>query len=469
MHWKATTVLICVYGIVKEFRPATPFLTPFLVSDYKNLTKEVVYGDIYPYWTYSYFFVMIPIFFLTDVLRYKPIIILEAATLTGTWALLVWGQGVRQMQLMQIIFGLSSAAEVAYYSYMYAIVDERNYKRVSSYIRSSAMIGKLVAFSLAQFLVSTNTGSYLLLNQISLAAVALVTVIAFFLPPVPTVKVDKQTRIRAVGGSIRSKEDEESEEHEPLRHGGLFTLKTSCPIISSLSRNAVERAKMSSGVRMYFSLTFRSLEIYRTSPAVLKWSVWWALAACGYYQISNYSQTLWISMQPDVDHVQNGIALIANTLMGAILSFGMQYLSIDWGRWGGPTLAASSLIIAALQLTAACTDQVYLAYACYVGTSAIYHMLITAACFNIASLLTSANYGLVFGVNTFVALILQTALTFAIADSHGFNLDIRTQFVIYACYFAMVSLVFIISIIVSCFRKSISPSIVAVSRDEIGQ
>lgn len=85
----------------------------------------------------------------------------------------------------------------------------------------------------------------------------------------------------------------------------------------------------------------------------------------------------------------------------------MQYLSIDWGRWGGPTLAASSLIIAALQLTAACTDQVgcstydgdlvnyrilnqyripnqsisqvYLAYACYVGTSAIYHMLITAA------------------------------------------------------------------------------------------
>ncbi|GMT05202.1 hypothetical protein PENTCL1PPCAC_27376, partial [Pristionchus entomophagus] len=440
---KATTLLICVYGIVKEFRPATPFLTPFLVSEYKNLTKEVVYGDIYPFWTYSYFLFMIPIFFLTDVLRYKPIIILEAATLTGTWALLVWGQGKLQMQFMQIVFGLSSAAEIAYYSYMYAMVDEKNYKRVSSYIRSAAMIGKLIAFSLAQILISTNSGSYLLLNQISFVAVAVVTVISFFLPSVPTVKVDKQTRIRAIGGSIRSKEDEkddESDEQQPL------------------SRNAVERTKMSSGVRMYFSLTFRSLSIYRTSPAVLKWSVWWALAACGYYQICNYSQTLWISMQPDVDHVQNGIAEIANTLMGAILSFGMQYLTIDWGKWGGPTLAASSLLIAALQITAAFTDQIYLAYACYVGTSAIYHMLITAACFNIASLLTSSNYGLVFGVNTFVALILQTALTFVIADSHGLNLDIRYQFIIYGCYFGMVSLVFVISIVVSCFHKPISQS-----------
>lgn len=39
--------------------------------------------------------------------------------------------------------GLSSAAEVAYYSYMYAIVDERNYKRVSSYIRYRNLIIRL--------------------------------------------------------------------------------------------------------------------------------------------------------------------------------------------------------------------------------------------------------------------------------------------------------------------------------------
>ncbi|KAK6048885.1 hypothetical protein COOONC_13611 [Cooperia oncophora] len=105
MNWKATTVLFCIYGIIKEFRPATPFLTPFLISHYKNLTLDEVYGQIFPFWTYSYMFFLVPIFILTDLLRYKPIIVLEGACLSITWALLVWGQGVRQMQLMQIFFG----------------------------------------------------------------------------------------------------------------------------------------------------------------------------------------------------------------------------------------------------------------------------------------------------------------------------------------------------------------------------
>ncbi|KHJ83955.1 hypothetical protein OESDEN_16337, partial [Oesophagostomum dentatum] len=81
----------------------------------------------------------VPIFILTDILRYKPIIALE---------------------------GLASAAEIAYYSYLYAIVDEKNYKRVTSYIRSAALVGKLLSYGLAQILVSTKVGSYLFLNQI---------------------------------------------------------------------------------------------------------------------------------------------------------------------------------------------------------------------------------------------------------------------------------------------------------------
>ena len=37
------------------------------------------------------------------------------------------------------------------------------------------------------------------------------------------------------------------------------------------------------------------------------------------------------------------------------------------------------------------------------------------------------SYGLIFGFNTFLSLILMTILTFAVADEHGFNLDIQTQ------------------------------------------
>lgn len=47
----------------------------------------------------------IPIFFLTDILRHKPIVILEAMSYCASHAIILWGNKVWQMQLMEIIFG----------------------------------------------------------------------------------------------------------------------------------------------------------------------------------------------------------------------------------------------------------------------------------------------------------------------------------------------------------------------------
>ena len=49
--------------------------------------------------------------------------------------------------------------------------------------------------------------------------------------------------------------------------------------------------------------------------------------------------------------------------------------------------------------------------------------------FEIASHITQESYGLVFGFNTFLALLFQTILTATVADSAGLALDIRTQVV----------------------------------------
>ncbi|VDO52123.1 unnamed protein product [Brugia timori] len=54
MHWKLIIVLVSAFGIIKEFRPATPFLTPYLISAPKNFTNVQLYSEIYPFWTYSY-------------------------------------------------------------------------------------------------------------------------------------------------------------------------------------------------------------------------------------------------------------------------------------------------------------------------------------------------------------------------------------------------------------------------------
>ena len=37
------------------------------------------------------------------------------------------------------------------------------------------------------------------------------------------------------------------------------------------------------------------------------------------------------------------------------------------------------------------------------------------------------SYALIFGFNTFLALIIQTILTLTVADEHGLDLDVRTQ------------------------------------------
>jgi len=54
MNWKLTVGLVCIFGVLKKFRPGTPFLTPYLKSpQFKNFTNEQIYGQIYTHWAYS--------------------------------------------------------------------------------------------------------------------------------------------------------------------------------------------------------------------------------------------------------------------------------------------------------------------------------------------------------------------------------------------------------------------------------
>ncbi|KAG7265974.1 hypothetical protein CRUP_022679 [Coryphaenoides rupestris] len=53
-------------------------------------------------------------------------------------------------------------------------------------------------------------------------------------------------------------------------------------------------------------------------------------------------------------------------------------------------------------------------------------------------------YALTFGINTFVALGLQTILTAIVVDEKVLGLDIVTQFIIYGSYYAAISVVFLI-------------------------
>jgi len=78
-----------------------------------------VNNQILPVWTYSYLCVLVPVFLLTDWLRYKPVVVFQCAMLFITTALLRWTESVPAMQAMQFCYGVVTASEVAYFSYIY--------------------------------------------------------------------------------------------------------------------------------------------------------------------------------------------------------------------------------------------------------------------------------------------------------------------------------------------------------------
>src|SRR5262245_1579604 len=116
MHWIAVAATLCSVGLLKEFKPAEPFLFNYLV-EYGNFSQETLYGDVFPYSTYSYLIALIPVFIITDLLRYKPVVVLGCVAISTTYALIAWAETVWLMQIMQIVFGVASACEVAYYAY----------------------------------------------------------------------------------------------------------------------------------------------------------------------------------------------------------------------------------------------------------------------------------------------------------------------------------------------------------------
>nr|XP_020640605.1 thiamine transporter 1 isoform X3 [Pogona vitticeps] len=199
------------------------------------------------------------------------------------------------------------------------------------------------------------------------------------------------------------------------------------------------------------------LQCYSSRP-LLCWSVWWALSTCGYFQVINYTQGLWEKVQPShSSEIYNGGVEAASTLLGAVAVFAVGHIKTSWATWGEITLAIFSLFITAAVYIMDTVRNIWVCYASYVSFRIVYMLLITIATFQIATNLSVERYALVFGVNTFVALMLQTLLTLIVADAKGLGLDIFTQFMIYAGYFAAISVVFLISgtysILMNYWRK----------------
>ena len=143
---------------------------------------------------------------------------------------------------------------MAYFTYIYARVPAEHYQAVTSFTRAALLFGRFLSGVLSQVLIGFNLTGVLELNYISLAMVTVATLLSFLLPPVTNTLYfhTGQAEAGCEGGAARA-------ETERLGWPAKF-----------------RRAALL--VRGDFIRSFSDLYI-------LKWSVWWALAMCGNFQV----------------------------------------------------------------------------------------------------------------------------------------------------------------------------------------
>lgn len=232
-------------------------LENWTIPDYKNLTENAVYGDVYPVWSYSSFALLVPVFLLTDLVKYNPMIIFEGLSYVVTWVLLLWAEGVAWMQATQFVYGMATSTEVAYYTYIYAKVPKDDYLLVSSLTRVALLLGKFVTGSLSQLLNSLELCDYRELNYISLTSVSIAFLLSWFLPNVKTSVYFHKNQVFEIE---MSEKDCDTETYKANRGTGKI---------------------------------LTDLHSAYTQAYVVKWSVWVALSTCLYFQVGNYIQPLW--------------------------------------------------------------------------------------------------------------------------------------------------------------------------------
>ncbi|XP_050665582.1 thiamine transporter 2-like isoform X2 [Leptidea sinapis] len=171
ISWIKITLILCLFGTLREIRPSEPFVTEFLLGEWRNITESQLIRDVYPVGTYSYLALLVLVFLITDFLRFKPVIILSGLSGISVYAVLLWTSSLEWLMVSQVLYGLYMATEVAYLTYIYAKVDPAKYPQVSSYTRIAALTGRFLSGASSQLLTHFNILDYRELNYITFTAI----------------------------------------------------------------------------------------------------------------------------------------------------------------------------------------------------------------------------------------------------------------------------------------------------------
>uniref|UniRef100_A0A915BEA1 Battenin n=2 Tax=Parascaris univalens TaxID=6257 RepID=A0A915BEA1_PARUN len=442
MRSSCLTAILCFYAFIKETKIGEPFLYKHL-NENLNISGRELTNEIYPIYPYSYLVILVPVFLFTDLLLYKPSMILEMVAQVVYRAIVVLDPNVYMQKIGMFAYGVASASEVAFYSYIYAKLEKVHYKKVTSWTRAAFMAGRCGSYMLGQTLVLTHLGDIFLLQYIGCGLACFVLALAIFMPPVHWKTVLERIREANNCGhsSVRPTNHQRSEFTEPETYGDYvrFRLRNMC-----------------SGLLHVYSIR-----------SVRKWSVWWAMTTAMSIQVAQYAQVLWGEADRHDGQSLNGFAEAAYTAISTAAILLMNAVSINWDKWGEAALMLISALHSSILVLYSQTQSIYVMYACYVAYRSLYQVMITIAQWNLARKMIEESYGLVFGLNTFIALAMQTALTLTVSDKRGLGMNVRNQYLVYAGCHVVIGVIFTTSMCYTILTKQRRKAEIHVLSDNI--
>jgi len=190
----------------------------------------------------------------------------------------------------------------------------------------------------------------------------------------------------------------------------------------------------------------RDFKIAYTNKHVLKWSLWWSIALAIYLQVGIYAEPLWLEIEEEThEPIYNGGIEASHALLSSVLGICIAFIRFPMLKWGEMYLAIISFVQGAVLFWMSQTHRLFIAYGCYVAFRTLFEVVIIIAAAEVAESIKEDSEAFIFGLNTLLALIIQTILTYAIADESGFfDLAVRHGFVVYAAYLGVLGIIFML-------------------------
>lgn len=212
--------------------------------------------------------------------------------------------------------------------------------------------------------------------------------------------------------------------------------------------NNVYKQKPSELLWHHFKTSFTNIE-------VLQWSLWYALGNCGFVQVTTYIQVLWNTVDDDQDMIWNGAVEALVTLFSAIVTLFAERIQrfLLLNRSNLMILTILTTLEGLSLMLAAKTTSLYVSYIGYMLFCSLYAFTITICSAGLAKKLEDDSFGLIFGINTFVALIMQSLLTVILVSGKLLVLNVIQQFLVYAGFYFVFAALYACNLIYSVLRR----------------